>query len=212
MELEYCHYYMVISDVILSMFLIIICGFTYSYYSLVSMSVIVFNDHKTCHLLPDLSSCFTLLALMTPALGPPVGPPPGAPPLIPALVTLLVLFLVDDIMAEILVRAKTMNVINISWYTKFMLTWLFNYQSQLFSSTPYTPYYCAVFHIIMFYEYLDLINIFSCIHYPDWSCPITSHTYALRPQLTPHLTSHASHTCTRLGASHVSLISKITHN
>ena len=124
MELEYCHYYMVISDVILSMFLIIICGFPYSYYSLVSMSIIVFNDHNTCHLLPDLPSYFSLLALMTPPLGPPVGPPLGAPPLTPALVTLLMLFLVDNIMAEILVKAKTMNVINISWYTKFMLTWL----------------------------------------------------------------------------------------
>ena len=68
--------------------------------------------HLLAYLPPDLpldlppASSFTLLAL--------VAPPLGTPPLAPALVTLLVLFLVDDIMAEILIKAKTMNVINIS--------------------------------------------------------------------------------------------------
>ena len=151
--------------------------FSYSYYSLVSMSIIVFNDHNTCHLLPDLPSYFTLLALMTP-LGPPVGPPLGAPPLTPALVTLLVLFLVDDIIAEILVKAKTMNVINLT----------FNYQSELFSSTPYTPYYCAVLHIIMFYEYLDLINIFPAYIIQIGHAP--SHHVPMPRGLASHLASN----------------------
>ena len=68
----------------------------------------LWSQHKC--LPPDLPihCCFPSLALV------PLGPPLGTPPLAPALVTLLVLFLLDDIMAEILVKAKTMNVINIS--------------------------------------------------------------------------------------------------
>ena len=85
----------------------------------------------TCHLPPDLPipCCFPLLAL--------VPPPPTL--LAPPLVTLLVLFLVVDFMAKILVKAKTMNVINVSSLLYILFLYLnltFISQGQLLSNKP----------------------------------------------------------------------------
>ena len=90
------------------------------------MSVQVLGHLARVHLLAYLppASSFTLLAL--------VAQPLGTPPLAPALVTLLVLFLVDDIMAEIFVKAKPMNVIKIKIISHLALS----YMSHMFSNTP----------------------------------------------------------------------------
>ena len=68
----------------------------------------------------------------------PLGPPPA--PLDQPLVTLLLLLLMVDIMAEILVKAQTMNVINIS--SLLYLVYFYLPKSTLF----HCPLHCILLH------------------------------------------------------------------